>query len=59
MEEYESVQSENSMLKDVYSDLKKDIRKLEHANEALKSERIEIDEKTLVLDEDLSKLKEI
>ena len=58
MDEYESVDSKNSMLKDICSDLKKDISKLEHANEVLKSERIEIDEKTLVLHEDLSKLKE-
>ena len=36
MDEYTT---ENSMLKDVCSDLKKDIRKLEHANEVLKSER--------------------
>jgi len=46
------------MLKDVCSDLKRDIRKLEHANEVFKSERLEIDEKPLVLHEDLGKLKE-
>ena len=46
------------MLKDVCSDLKKDVRKLEHANEVLKSERLEIDEKTLVFPEDFNKPKE-
>ena len=39
MDDYESVNTENSMLKDVCSDLKKDIRKLEHANEVLESEK--------------------
>ena len=46
------------MLKDVCSDLKKDIRKLEHANEVLKSEKHEVDKKNFVLEEDLDKLKE-
>ena len=46
------------MLKDVCSDLERDIRRLEHANEVLKSEWLEVDEKTLVLHEDLNKLKE-
>ena len=58
MDEYDSVNTENCMLKDVCSNLKKDIRKLEHANEILKSERLEVDEKTLVLYEDLDKIKE-
>ena len=49
MDEYESVNTKNSMLKDVCSDLKKDIRKLEHANEVLKSEKREVNEKNLVL----------
>ena len=46
------------MLKDVCSDLKKDIRKLEHTNEILKSEKLKVDEKTLILYEDFDKLKE-
>jgi len=46
------------MLKDVCSDLKKDVRKLEHANEILKSEKLKVDEKTLILYEDLCKFKE-
>jgi len=49
MDEYESVNTENSMLKDVCSAFKKDIRKLEHANEVLKSEKHEVNEKNLVL----------
>jgi len=57
MDEYESVNTENSMLKDVCSHLKKDIRKLEHANEVLKSEKHEVNEKNLVLHEDFNKLK--
>ena len=58
MDEYESVNTENSMLKDVCPNLKKDIRKLEHANEVLESEKHEVDEKNLVLQEDLVKFKE-
>jgi len=38
--------------------LKKDILKLEHENEVLKSEKHEVDKKNLVLEEDLDKLKE-
>ena len=48
MDEYELTNTENSMLKDVCSDMKKDIRKLEHAKEVLKSEKHEVDEKNLV-----------
>ena len=58
MDEYESVNTENSMLNDVCSDLKKDIRKLEHPNEVLKSEKHEVDKKNLVLHDDFNKLKE-
>ena len=58
IDEYESVNTENCMLKDVCSDLKKDVRKLEHANEILKSEKLKVDEKTLILYEDFDKLKE-
>ena len=58
MDDCDSVNAENCMLKDVCSDLKRDIRRLEHTNEVLKSEKLEIDEKTLVLHEDLNKLKE-
>ena len=58
MHECDSVNAENCMLKDVCFDLKRNIRRLEHTNEVLKSEKLEIDEKTLVLHEDLNKLKE-
>jgi len=58
VDEYESVNTENSMLKDVCSHLKKDIRKLEHANEVLKSEKHEVDEKKLVLLEVLERIEE-
>jgi len=47
MDEYESVNTENSMLKDVSSNSKKDIRKLEHANEVLKSENMKWMKRTL------------
>jgi len=58
MDEYESVNIEYCMLKDVCFDLKKDVRKLEHTNEILKSEKLKVDEKTLILYEDFDKLKE-
>jgi len=34
------------------------MRRLEHENQVLKSERFEVDKKTLVLHEDINKLKE-
>jgi len=58
MDECDSINAENCMLKDVCSDLKRHMRRLEHENQVLKSERLEVDKKTLVLHEDLSKLKE-
>ena len=58
MDECDSVNTKNCMLKDVCPDLKRDIRRLEHTNEVFKSERLKFDEKTLVLHEDLNKLKE-
>ena len=58
MDECDSINSENCMLKDICSELKRDIRELEHENEILKSEKLEVDNKTLVLHEDLNKLKE-
>jgi len=57
MDEFDSVNIENCMLKDVCSNLRKDIRKLEHANEVLKSEKHDVDKKNLVLEEGLNKLK--
>ena len=45
------------MLKDACSELKRDIKELEHENKILKSEKIDVDKKTLVLHENLNKLK--
>ena len=46
------------MLKDVCAELKNDIKELEHENKILKSEKIELDMKNLVLHGDLYKIKE-
>ena len=59
MDESDAINSENCMLKDVCSKLKKYIRKLEHENKILKSQKIEIDISNLVLHEDFKKFKEI
>jgi len=53
-----AINSENCMLKDACSELKKDIRELEHENKILKSVKIETDMTNLVLYEDLKKAKE-
>jgi len=58
MDECDAINSENCMLKDACSELKKDIRELEHENKILRSEKTEIDMSNLVLHEDLKKLKE-
>jgi len=58
MDKCDAINAENCMLKYVCFDLKKDFRKLEHANEILKCERLKVDDKTLTLCEDLDKLKE-
>jgi len=58
MDEYDAINSENCMLKDACSELKRDIRELEHENKILKSEKIKIDMENIVLHEDLNKLKE-
>ena len=58
MDECDSINVKNCMLNNVCSDLKRDIRRLEHAYKVLKSKRLEVDEKTLVLHEYLNKLKE-
>ena len=54
----DSINSENCMLKDACSKLKRDIGELEHENKILKSEKINVDRKTLVLHEDLNKRKD-
>jgi len=58
MDECDAINSENCMLKDACSKLKRDIRELEHENKILKSEKIAIDMKNIVLHEDLNKSKE-
>jgi len=58
IDEYESINTKNYILKDVCSYLEKDVRKLERANEILKCEKLQVDEKTLGLYEDLDKLNE-
>ena len=58
MDECDAINSENCMLKDACSELKKDIRELEHENKILKSEKIKTDMTNLVLHEDLKKFKE-
>jgi len=58
MDECDSINSENCMLKDACTELERDIRELEYENKVLKSEKIEIDMKNLVLLEDLNKFKE-
>jgi len=58
MDKCDAISFENCILKDACSELKKDIRKLEHENKTLKSEKTETDMKNLVLHEDLNKFKE-
>jgi len=45
--ECDSINSENCMLKDACSELKRDIRQLEHENKIFKSEKVDVDKKTL------------
>ena len=65
MDECAVINAENCMLKDVCSQLKKNVRmlkkdkqELEHANGILKCNKLKVDEKTLTLCEDLDMLKE-
>jgi len=58
MDECDALHSENCELKDACAELKKDIRELEHENKILKNEKIELDKKSLVLHEDLERIKE-
>jgi len=58
MDEGDIINSENCMLKDPCSELKKDIRELEHENKILKSKKTKIDMTNLVLHEDLKNFKE-
>ena len=58
MDECDSMNSKNCMLKDASSEWKRDIRELEHENKILKSEKIDFDKKNLILHEDHNKLKD-
>ena len=58
MDECDAINSENCMLKDEFSELKRDIKELQHENKILKSEKVEFDIKNLVLHGDLDKIKE-
>ena len=66
MEEYEALTSENCMLKITCSDLEKDVKRLErkrqeleHMNEALMYEKLEINEKSFALSKELDILKDL
>jgi len=66
MDECETLTGENCMLKDVCSELKKDVRmlernklELEHINEFLKCEKLKAEEKALALCKDLDTLKDL
>ena len=58
MDECDALTSDNCMLKDVCAEIKKDIKELEHENKILKSEKVDLDMKNLVLLDDLNKFKE-
>jgi len=58
IDECDALTSENCMLKDVCAEIKKDIKELEHENKILKSERIDLGMKNIVLHDDLNKFKE-
>jgi len=57
IDECDAINSENFMSKDACSELKRDIRELEHENKNLQSAKIECDMRNLILQEDLVKLK--
>jgi len=58
MDECDALHSENCELKDACAELKRDIRELEHESKILKDEKIELDIKSIVLHEDLERIKE-
>jgi len=66
MDECETITAKNCMLKDVCSELKKDVRmlewnklELEHVNQIQKREKLKAKEKALALCEDLDTLKDL
>jgi len=58
MDECDALHSENCELKDACVELKSDIRELEHENKIIKDQKFELDMKSLVLHEDLERIKE-
>jgi len=58
MDECDALNSENCMLKDVCAELKRNVIELDHENKILKSEKIKLNMKSLVLHGDLDKIKE-
>jgi len=57
-DECDALHSKNYELKDACAELKRDIRELKYDNKILKDEKIELDMKSLVLHEDLERIKE-
>jgi len=57
MDECDSINSENYILKDACTELKRDIRELDNENKIFESEKVKFDMRTLVLQEDLDILK--
>jgi len=58
VDECDALTSENCMLKDVCAEIKKDVKELEHEIKVLKSAKVDLDVKHLVLLDDLNKVKE-
>jgi len=58
MDECDALHYENCKLKEACAKLKRDIKEVEHENKILKNENIELDIKSLVLHEDLERIKE-
>jgi len=59
MDKCDALTSENCMLKDVCAEIKKDVKELEHENKVLKSEKVDLDIKHLLLLDDLIKLRRL
>ena len=53
MDEYDALNTENVMLKDTCSELKRDISVVEFANDILKKEKVELEEQTAIVFHDL------
>ena len=57
MDECDAINAENCMLKDVCSNLKKDVRKLEHEMKSLKVKDLKLMQRPLVCMKTLTSLK--